>query len=105
MGKFKIEGMMRSVYFNKKIKIKRQIKTHNTNYELKFKRKKIDAKLRSNIHIITIRHNNEIVFTRQSTIPAFSTQQKKTKQIMKNNINIIIITLIIIKVTISQLHI
>ena len=30
-------------------------------------------------------HNNEIVFTHQSTMSAFSTQQKETKHIMKQH--------------------
>jgi hypothetical protein len=45
-----------------------------------FSSKKIGAKLRPNRHRKTIRHNNEIVFTQQSTIASFSNKQRDTKQ-------------------------
>jgi len=64
--------MIRLRHINKNNYCKLQIKTQNTIYGLKLKSKKIDAKLRSNKHRTTIRHNNKIVFTRQSTIGALS---------------------------------
>jgi len=76
--------MIRLRFFNKKIKLKLYIKTQNTKYRLKVKNKKNGAKPRPNIyrktHKKTIRHNNEIAFTQQSTITSFSNKQRDTKQ-------------------------
>ena len=64
----------------KKIKFKLHIKTQNTKYGLKIKSKKISAKPRPIRHRKTLRHNNEIAFTQQSTISSFSNKQRDTKQ-------------------------
>jgi len=44
------------------------------------KQKKIGAKPRPNRHRKTIRYNNEIAFTQQSTIASFSNKQRDTKK-------------------------
>jgi len=59
---FKFQDTTRSGYFNKKINLNSRLKQKKS-YGLKLKRKKTNAKPRSNKHIATIRHNNKIAFT------------------------------------------
>ena len=72
--------MIRLGYFNKKLNLNYILKLKIQNIDYNSKQNKIGAKPTPNWHKKTMRHNNKIFLTQQSTIASFSNKQRDTKQ-------------------------